>query len=107
VARREPDRLEDLRRNTDALRAGLRARGFDTGKAASAIVPVLVGDEVATWRLARRLFDEGVLVSAVVHPAVRRGAARLRLCATAAQSAADLDEALEAFDLAGRPAGDA
>lgn len=107
VARREPDRLAALRRNTDALRAGLRERGFDTGEAASAIVPVLVGDEVTTWRLARRLFDEGVLVSAVVHPAVRRGAARLRLCATAAQSAAVLDEALEAFDRAGRPAGDA
>jgi glycine C-acetyltransferase len=105
VARREPERLEALRRNADALRVGLRARGYDTGNSASAIVPVLVGEEVAAWQLARRLFDEGVLVSAVVHPAVRRGAARLRLCATAAQSAADLDEALDAFDRAGRPAG--
>ncbi|HEV8701492.1 MAG TPA: pyridoxal phosphate-dependent aminotransferase family protein [Candidatus Polarisedimenticolia bacterium] len=104
VARREPERLEAQRRNAEALRLGLRARGYDTGNSASAIVPVLVGEEVAAWRLARRLFDEGVLVSAVVHPAVPRGAARLRLCATAAQSAADLDEALEAFDRAGRPA---
>ena len=105
MTRREPERLEVLRRNADALRAGLRARGYDTGNSASAIVPVLVGEDTAAWRLARRLFDEGVLVSAVVHPAVRRGAARLRLCATAAQSAADLDEALDAFDRAGRPAG--
>ncbi len=105
VTRREPERLEVLRRNGDALRAGLRARGYDTGNSASAIVPVLVGEDTAAWRLARRLFDEGVLVSAVVHPAVRRGAARLRLCATAAQSAADLDEALDAFDRAGRRAG--
>jgi len=34
---------------------------------------------------------------------VRRGAARLRLCATAAQSTLDLEEALEAFDRASRP----
>src|SRR5262245_33658008 len=107
VARREPERLGALRRNADALRAGLRARGYDTGSSASAIVPVLIGEEVAAWRLARRLFDEGVLVSAVVHPAVRRGAARLRLCATAAQSAADLNEALDAFDSTRRRAGHA
>jgi 8-amino-7-oxononanoate synthase len=105
VARREPDRLEALRRNADTLRTGLRARGYDTGNSESAIVPVLVGEDVAAWRLARRLFDEGVLVSAVVHPAVPQGAARLRLCATAAQSSADLDEALDAFDRAVRPAG--
>jgi glycine C-acetyltransferase len=103
VARREPERLGILRRNAEALRAGLNARGYHTGDSASAIVPVLVGSEIAAWQLARRLFDEGVLVSAVVHPAVPRGAARLRLCATAAQSAADLDEALDAFDRAGRP----
>jgi glycine C-acetyltransferase len=105
VARREPERLDAMRRNAAALRAGLRARGYDTGSSTSAIVPVLLGEEAAAWRLARRLFDEGVLVSAVVHPAVPRGAARLRLCATAAQSAADLDAALDAFERAGRRAG--
>ncbi|HKY31020.1 MAG TPA: pyridoxal phosphate-dependent aminotransferase family protein [Candidatus Polarisedimenticolia bacterium] len=103
VARREPERLEALRRNARALREGLRARGYDTGGSVSAIVPVLVGEEVAAWELARRLFDEGILASAVVHPAVPKGAARLRLCATAAQTAADLDEALRGFDRAGRP----
>jgi glycine C-acetyltransferase len=105
VMRREPDRLEALRRNADVLRAGLRERGYDTGASSSAIVPVLVGEAVAAWRLARYLYDEGVLASAVVHPAVPRGAARLRLCATAVQSREDLDEALDAFDRAGRSAG--
>ena len=101
VLRREPERLETLRRNAETLRAGLAARGHDTGDSISAIVPVMVGAEVATWELARRLFDEGVLASAVVYPAVPRGAARLRLCATAAQSAADLEEAFDAFDAVG------
>lgn len=105
VARREPERLEALRSNAETLRSGLRALGFDTGNAISAIVPVLVGESVAAWRLARALFDEGVLASAIVYPAVRRGAERLRLCATAAQTAADLEEALGAFERAGRRAG--
>src|SRR5262249_44613360 len=105
VARREPERLDALRRHADTLRAGLCARGYDTGSCTSAIVPVLVGEDMAVWKLARLLFDEGVLVSPVVHPAVRRGTARLRLCATAAQSALDLEEALDAFDRVGRRAG--
>jgi 8-amino-7-oxononanoate synthase len=105
VLRREPERLDALRRNASVLRAGLRARGFDTGDSVSAIVPILLGEDVAAWRLARRLYDEGVLASAVVYPAVRRGTARLRLCATAAQSATDLDEALEALGRAGRDSG--
>jgi glycine C-acetyltransferase len=101
VVQREPERLDAMRLNAEALRAGLQARGYDTGDSASAIVPVLVGDEVATWELAKRLFDEGVLASAIVHPAVPRGAARLRLCATAAQSTTDIDEALAAFERTG------
>ncbi|MGH7555527.1 MAG: GNAT family N-acetyltransferase, partial [Longimicrobiales bacterium] len=43
------------------------------------------------------------LASAVIHPAVRRGESRLRLCATAAHSTADIRHALTAFAaLAGR-----
>ena len=59
---------------------------------------MIIGDSEATWQLARRLFDRGVIASAVVYPAVPRGAARLRLCATAAYTEDDLEEALDAFN---------
>ncbi|MGH7644250.1 MAG: aminotransferase class I/II-fold pyridoxal phosphate-dependent enzyme [Gemmatimonadales bacterium] len=97
VLHREPERLARMRRNAATLRAGLGALGCDTGGSASAIVPVIVGDDEAAWRLARTLFDRGVVASAVVYPVVRRGEARLRLCASASHSERDLAQALDAF----------
>ena len=93
----EPDRIERMRRRAARLREGLRALGRDTGTSTTAIVPVLVGGDVMAYTLARRLLDQGLLVTAVVHPAVARGAARLRLCATAGHSEQDIDDALDAF----------
>jgi glycine C-acetyltransferase len=93
----EPERIAAARHNADVLRAGLRDLGFDTGASASPIVPVLLGDELAAWKAARFLLDEGILATAVVPPAVPRGAARLRLCATAGHTRADMAEVLRAF----------
>ncbi|HYY55729.1 MAG TPA: pyridoxal phosphate-dependent aminotransferase family protein [Pyrinomonadaceae bacterium] len=97
VLKAEPERLDKLRHNAEKLRRGLDGLGFDTGTSSTCIVPVVLGDEEAAYDIARRLYDLGIFVSAVVHPAVARGAAILRLCATAAQTSQDLDEVLEAF----------
>jgi 8-amino-7-oxononanoate synthase len=98
LVRAEPERLVTLEANSATLRQGLQALGYDTGCSESCIIPVMLGDDERAYRMARHLLDLGVLVTAVVRPAVPRGAARLRLCATAEHSAADLDEALDAFD---------
>jgi len=100
VLHREPERLARMRRNAATLRDGLRELGYDTGGSVSAIVPVIVGDDERAWRLARTLFDRGVVASAAVYPVVPRGEARLRLCATAAHSERDLADALDAFGAA-------
>lgn len=97
VMDREPWRHGRLAANAARLRGGLQALGYDTGASTSPIVPVVVGEDEAAYRLARRLHDLGVLATAVVHPAVAKGSARLRLCATAAQSDADIDAVLAAF----------
>jgi glycine C-acetyltransferase len=93
----EPERLTRLRRNADRLRCGLADLGYDTGRSETPIIPVIQGDNVAAFRLARSLLDLGIMASAVIPPAVPRSEARLRLCATAAQTPADLDQALDAF----------
>jgi 8-amino-7-oxononanoate synthase len=93
----EPDRLTRLHRNADRLRDGLRDLGYDTGASQTPIIPVVLGANEAAFGLARSLFGLGILAAAVIPPAVPRGAARLRLCATAAHSPADLEAALEAF----------
>ena len=97
VIREEPHRLSGAHRNAEALRAGLQHLGYDTGASQTCIVPVILGDDEVAYRAARQLYAWGILVSAVVAPAVPRGAARLRLCVTAAHSDKDLDETLAAF----------
>jgi glycine C-acetyltransferase len=98
VLQAEPERLVRMRRNANALRHGLRELGYRVGDGPAPIVPLIVGGDRAAYCLARRLLDHGVIATAVVAPAVPRGAARLRLCATAAQRDDDISEALDAFD---------
>lgn len=94
---REPERIRGLWKNTSYLHGSLRALGYNLGCSASPVIPVIIGSDEQAYRLARHLFDHGILASAVVFPAVPRGSARLRLCATAAQDSAMLEESMAAF----------
>jgi 7-keto-8-aminopelargonate synthetase-like enzyme len=107
ILRREQGaRQVRLRRNAEELRDGLRSLGYETGNSESPIIPVLTGEVENSFRLARALYSRGILVSAVIPPAVKAGQCRLRLCATAAHTRDDIDEALQAFgDLADGFAG--
>jgi 8-amino-7-oxononanoate synthase len=62
-------------------RAGLNE---EQSGARSAIFPWIVGDEEAALNLAAALQNEGFLVPAIRYPTVAKGAARLRITATAA-----------------------
>ena len=90
--------MERLRRNTEILQAGVEARGLDSGHCDSPVVPVILGDEFRAYQWARGMLADGVFVSAVVFPAVARGMARLRLCATAAHEPEQYDRLFEAID---------
>ncbi len=97
VIRREPERRLRLLRNAERLRDGLRGLGFDIGSSQSPIIPVMIGGDEHAYRTARALYDNGIWATAIVSPAVRTGAARLRLCATAAMDNQCLDKILTAF----------
>jgi glycine C-acetyltransferase/8-amino-7-oxononanoate synthase len=55
----------------------------------SAIIPVIIGDEIKAVETATALLDQNIFVPAIRHPTVARGAARLRVTATAAHEAGD------------------
>jgi glycine C-acetyltransferase len=63
---------------------------------------VITGEEEATQRFARRLFEEGVFTPAIVFPTVPQGRARVRTIVTADHDEGDLDEALAVFGRVGR-----
>jgi glycine C-acetyltransferase len=93
----EPERVARLRTNADRLRRGLQALGFECGESPSAIIPIVLGDAREVERCSARLFDLGVLVVGFSFPVVPKGAARLRVQASAALTDDQIASALEAF----------
>jgi glycine C-acetyltransferase len=79
--------------------------GFDTGRSATPIVPVMLGEAPLAKEFSRRLFDNGVFAMALGFPTVPQGQARIRVMNTAAHSQQDLDEGLAAFERVGRELG--
>lgn len=98
ILKQEPERVARLRANAAFLRDGLQSLGYDTGLSQTAVIPLMLYDDAKTALFARRLRDYGVLVSPVLFPAVAQGAARLRLCVTAAHTTEHLQFALDVFD---------
>jgi glycine C-acetyltransferase len=97
ILRSEPERVERIRRNARFLREGLRELGYDTGRSETAVIPVVLGDDVTTAKFAAKMREQGIMVTPVMFPAVPQDCARLRLCVTAAHSTGDLEFALDAF----------
>jgi len=101
----EPERRENLWRNTRHMTAGLKSLGFDLGPTETPILPVIIGDDELTFTFWRRLFDEGVFTNPVVSPAVPPDQGRLRVSLIATHELEQLDRALESFAKAGRELG--
>lgn len=98
ILKQEPERVARLQASAAFLREGLQSLGYDTGLSETAVIPVMLFDDAKTALFARKLRDYGVLVSPVLFPAVTQGAARLRLCVTAAHTEDHLHFALDAFE---------
>lgn len=101
----EPWRVQRLHASQAAYAEGLRQQGWDTMLASTCVVPVLVGDEEKTMDLTRMLFDRGVFVCPIVHPAVPRGTERLRTCLMATHTEEDITAVLAAFQECGAELG--
>jgi 8-amino-7-oxononanoate synthase len=80
----------------EALRAALRARGYDTLDSTTQIVPAVVGAEAKALAAARALEQAGVLAVAIRPPTVPASTARLRFSLSAALSDAQFERVLKA-----------
>jgi glycine C-acetyltransferase len=101
----DPSLTERLWENARYWKEGLQGLGFDTGISQTPITPVMVGDEGKAQQLQRDLFEEGVLALAIVFPTVPLGKARIRTMPSAMHERADFDDALNAFEKAGKKLG--
>ncbi|MDX2473549.1 MAG: pyridoxal phosphate-dependent aminotransferase family protein [Candidatus Krumholzibacteria bacterium] len=98
-------RHEALWKNNDIMRERLQAAGFDTGPSETPIIPVVIGESMTTFRICRRLIDEGVFVNPVVSPAVEEGNALIRLSLMATHTEDEIHQAMDIMDRVGREMG--
>jgi GNAT superfamily N-acetyltransferase len=95
ILEREPERRLKLWENVRYMLKEIQGMGFKTPPTESAIIPIIIGDDLKTFRFAKMLEQEGVYVNPVVSPAVPPGMACLRTSYTATHSRQELDYALE------------
>lgn len=66
---------------------------------ASAILPILIGNESDAVETSTRLLNQGFLVPAIRFPTVAKGSARLRVTLTASHIPSEIDSLVQALDL--------
>ena len=97
--------VDKLWENTRYFKEEMKKLGFDTGKSATPITPVMLGEAPLAQQFSRELFENGVFGMAIGFPTVPRGKARIRVMISAAHEREDLDKGLEAFAGVGRKLG--
>jgi glycine C-acetyltransferase len=89
--------LAHLRDLTSRFREGLRRQGKQTLAGEHPVAPLFVRDTARTIAIVRRLFEQGILATAIVYPVVPRGDDSIRFQVSAEHTADDIDEALAAL----------
>lgn len=102
VLEEEPHHVKNLWDNTNYFKKELESMGYNTGESETPITPVIVGESHKAKALSERLFELGVFALPIVFPMVARDAARIRTMMNAGLTKDDLNEALGAFEKAGK-----
>ncbi|MDD8013277.1 MAG: aminotransferase class I/II-fold pyridoxal phosphate-dependent enzyme [Acidobacteriota bacterium] len=105
IIRREPERVQRLHDNAGYMRRGFRELGYQIPDDPTPIIPILIGDNMKTFRFCHRLLEEGVFANPVVSPAVPEGKQLIRSFFMATHEKRQLDRVLEVFGLVGREFG--
>jgi 8-amino-7-oxononanoate synthase len=105
IIEREPERMTRLIANADKMRKGFKEMGFKIIEGSTAIVPVIIGDDMKSFIFWRELFEAGVFVNAFVSPGVPPGMAMLRTSFMASHEDVHLNKILEIFGEIGKKLG--
>jgi len=93
----EPERVARLQDNARRFLAAGRAAGLDLGASAGyAIAPVMTGSSLRAVTLSERLFERGINVQPIIHPAIPERLARLRFFVSSEHTEEQIDEAVRA-----------
>ena len=105
IMENEPERIQNLWHNTEKMRAGFKALGFDTGASTTPVIPIMIGDDMRTVLAWNALFQAGVYTNTVIPPAVPPNKSLLRTSYMATHTDEQLDRVLAIFEKVGKEIG--
>lgn len=98
----DPQRRIILWENTRRMRDALNSVGFDTMDTQTPIIPIMVKDSHVAVDFSERLFEQGILVSAIRPPTIPQNTARLRLTVMATHTRQQIDLVLKQLEKIGK-----
>lgn len=98
----EPERIERVNRIGEHMRQEFTKLGFDTGASQTPIIPIIIGDENATFLTWRLLFESGVYTNPVIPPAVPPNLSLLRTSYMATHTEEQMAFVLDKFEQIGK-----
>ncbi|MBD8513269.1 glycine C-acetyltransferase [Photobacterium sp. CAU 1568] len=94
-----------LWKNAEQFRTRMSDAGFTLAGADHAIIPIMLGDAKVAAEFAERALKEGIYVVGFSYPVVPKGQARIRTQMSAAHSAEQLNNTIDAFIRIGKEMG--
>lgn len=105
ILQEEPERVLKLKENANFLRKGLKDIGFQVHDGETAIVPIIIGNDVTCIRFWKDLLENGVYTNPVIYPAVGKNKATIRTSVMATHDEKQLSQALETFERIAKKSG--
>jgi len=105
IMREEPERVDRLSEIAAKMRKGFSELGFNIGNSETAVIPIIIGDDMKTFVFWKALLDAGVYVNAIISPATPPGRQLLRTSYMAIHEDDQLDKVLNIFEKVGKELG--
>lgn len=105
IVQYEAERRTLLQKHAEYFRGALADFGFNINGSQSHIVPIVIGENEITIKVADRLQKEGIAAIPVRPPTVPENEARIRFTVTAAHTKQELEWAVEKIALVGKEMG--
>ena len=94
-----------IKKCSSSVSPELQSLGFETGASDSPIIPIIIGDDLVTFVMVKRLQEEGIFANPVISPAVPPGSAMIRTSYMATHEREHLDQALGILKKVAREVG--
>ncbi|MGD8777677.1 MAG: aminotransferase class I/II-fold pyridoxal phosphate-dependent enzyme [Ignavibacteria bacterium] len=105
ILKAEPERVDQLVKNANRVRTGLKEAGFNVLEGRTGIVPVIVGDDAIAFKMWRTLYDAGIFVNVFISPGVPPGRQMMRTSYMSTHKNEHLDFIIETFTKVGKDLG--